>query len=136
MSANDGIVELLSEAMMPLGDFKARRMFGGYGFYLDGIFFALLIEGMVYFKTSCETQRAYEAEGMKPFSYATKSGEHALKTYWRVPERLFDEPDEMMDWARKAMLAARSSPAKKRRVTTGGKKSAPKTLARPKKAKP
>jgi DNA transformation protein and related proteins len=113
MSANDGIIDLLKDVLAPLGDVKARGMFSGHGLYLDGLFFALLFDGAAYFKVSDESRAAYEAEGMGPFTYDTSHGQHALKTYWRLPERLYDDPDEMMQWARAALHAARLAAAAK-----------------------
>ena len=33
--------------------------------------------------------------------------------YWRAPERLYDEPDEFIDWCRAAVAVARRSEAAK-----------------------
>jgi DNA transformation protein len=35
-------------------------------------------------------------------------------SYWRIPERLLDDPDEMVIWARRALLAARIAAAEGR----------------------
>src|ERR1700675_3248987 len=37
-------------------------------------------------------------------------------SFWRVPERLFDEPDELVAWARAALAAARRVAAKRERT--------------------
>jgi DNA transformation protein and related proteins len=113
MSANDGIIELLKDVLAPLGEITARGMFSGHGLYLDGLFFALLFDGTAYFKVSDETRADYETEGMGPFTYDTSHGQHALKTYWRLPERLYDDPEEMIQWARAALHAARQAAAAK-----------------------
>ena len=140
MTANQQIVELLHDVLAPLGHVTARRMFGGIGVYLDGLFFALLFDGTAYFKVSEDTRAAYEAEGMGPFTYETDHGEHALKSYWRLPERLYDEPDEMIVWARAALQVARqaqaakpkSKQASKQGAKTGAKsKPEPKSKTRP-----
>ena len=146
MAAIPAIVELLQEVLNGSGLFKSRRMFGGHGLYLDGTFFAILDDGVLFFKVSDATRPAFEAEGMGPFTYQTKSGEHALNSYWRLPERLLDEPDELRQWVRSAVGAARASTAQKVRkdnraapaskvaraaLKPGGKKpaSAPKALS-------
>ena len=51
----------------------------------------------------------FEREGCGPFTYATKRGERSLKSYWRMPDRLYDEPEELADWANIALEAARRS---------------------------
>ena len=113
MSANDSIVELLRDLLAPLGAFKARRMFGGHGLYLNGTFFAIVDDGVGYFKVSDATRRDFEAEGMGPFTHQTKTGEHALTSYWRLPERLYDAPDELVVWAHAAVEVAHQAGAAK-----------------------
>ena len=109
MIANDSLIELLGEVCTPLGAFKVRRMFGGHGLYLDGVFFAILAGGVVYFKTSDGTRGRFAAEGMSAYTYKSKSGTHALVSYWRVPERLLDEREELAEWIRQAVGAARGA---------------------------
>lgn len=112
------IVELLADVLRREGLFRAKRMFGGHGLYLDGQFFAILDGDKLYFKVDKTTQSHFEKEGMSPFTYETKTATHALWSYWRVPERLFDEPDELITWVRHAVGAARAS--------TGPQKASPK----------
>ena len=35
-------------------------------------------------------------------------------SYWHVPERLYDDPDEFAEWARAALAAAQRAALKKR----------------------
>ena len=53
-----------------------------------------------------------EAESSPPLSYEKKGCTIDL-SFWRVPERLFDEPDELVTWARAALAAARRIAAKR-----------------------
>jgi DNA transformation protein len=53
-----------------------------------------------------------EAEAFPPLNYA-KQGETIDLAFWRVPERLFDEPDEFITWARAALAAAHRVAAKR-----------------------
>lgn len=113
MASSAGFLEFLAEQLAGLGPVSIRRMFGGAGVYADGVMFALVSDDTLYFKAD-ETARAnFEAEGMGAFTYATKDGRNTLTSYWRAPERLFDEPDEMLAWARKALATAKRASAKK-----------------------
>ena len=78
-----------------------------------GTMFALVSNDTLYFKADETTRADFEAEGMDAFTYATKGGRNTLISYWRAPERLFDEPDEMLAWARKALATAQRSGTKK-----------------------
>jgi DNA transformation protein and related proteins len=112
MSANDATVAYLADVLAPLGRITAKRMFGGAGIYCDGVIFALMIEDVVYLKADGDSAKAYAAEGMAPFSYETKDGRRSVMSYWRAPERLFDDSDAFVDWARTALLVSQARPPK------------------------
>ena len=111
MTTSEGFVDLLEDLLAPLGPIAVRRMFGGAGVYCEGEMFALISGDTLYFKTDTEGRTAFEAEGMGPFTYARKGGTGTLGSYWRAPERLFDEPDEMVAWGRRALAAAHRAAA-------------------------
>jgi DNA transformation protein and related proteins len=112
MTASDGFVEFLKDLLGPLGPITVRRMFGGAGIFRDGVMFALIVDDTLYFKADDSNRRDFEAEGLAPFSYETKNGRNTIMSYWRCPDRLFDDPDEMAAWAGKALTAARTAAAK------------------------
>ncbi len=112
MSASRGFLELLEDLLSPLGPISVRRMFGGAGIYCDGHVFAFVDDDQLFLKTDEAGRAAFEAEGMGPFTYTTKHGPGTLMSYWRAPERLFDDPDEMVAWARTALGVARRAPTK------------------------
>ena len=121
MSANDDLLEILKEALDGAGFVRGGRMFGGVGVYFDGTFFALIASGTVYLKTSEETRAMFAREGSAPFSYETKTGRAQLMSYWRLPDRLLDDPDELQEWARASVKAARDAAAAKTRKTPKAK---------------
>jgi DNA transformation protein len=101
--------ERIAELFAALGPVKCRRMFGGTGIYADGKMFALSYDGSIYLKANDRTAAAFEREGSVPFTYKTKAGRRAVMSYWRLPERLYDEPDELASWARQALRTAREA---------------------------
>ena len=117
MAASAGFLAFLEEQLNGLGPVSIRRMFSGAGVFADGIMFALVSNDTLYFKADETTRADFEAEGMDAFTYATKGGRNTLISYWRAPERLFDEPDEMLVWARGALATAKRAGAKKPRPT-------------------
>jgi DNA transformation protein len=123
MAVSDSLIALLQEQLQPLGQIAFRRMFSGAGVYCDGVIFALILRDALHFKVDDANRAAYEAEGMAPFSYTAKSRTIEVGAYWRVPERLFDEPEEMIDWARAALAAGRRAAADKTgRKPKGGRR--------------
>jgi DNA transformation protein len=81
-------------------------MFGGAGIYRDGVMFALIADESLYLKADDLSKPDFEAEGLSPFAYATKNGTNTIMSYWRAPERCLDDPQEMAEWAKKALAAA------------------------------
>ena len=101
--------ERLAELFSNYGPVTVRRMFGGAGVFADGLMIALWVEGVVFLKADEHTIPDFEREGLRPFSYETKAGTRTLTSYWRMPERLYDDPDELAAWARRALESARRS---------------------------
>ena len=108
----DHIAELFSA----FGRVAVRNMFGGAGIYADGVMFGLIVDDVIYLKADADTFVAFEREGCGPFTYDTKRGERALKSYWRMPDRLNDDPDELAEWAKAALAAARRGTQSARRA--------------------
>ena len=120
MAAGGSFGEFLQDQLRPLGHVTVRRMFGGAGVYCDGLMFGLVSDDTLYFRVDDGNRGAFEAEGQQPFTYDGK-GRTIVLPYWRVPERLFDEPEEMIDWARAASAAARRVAAKKKSKLKSGR---------------
>jgi len=99
----------ISELFAAFGRVDVRNMFGGAGIYADGVMFGLVVDEFIYLKTDERSAARFEREGCGPFTYDTKRGERVLKSYWRMPDRLYDEPEELADWANIALEAARRS---------------------------
>ena len=115
MAASPEFLEFLKDQLAPLGHVTTRRMFSGAGIYCDGVIFALVLRDVVHFRVDDGNRQAYAAEGLKPFSYQAKGRTVQMGSYWRVPERLFDDPDEMLEWARAALAAGQRAAASKKK---------------------
>ncbi len=98
--------------MMPLGPVEARRMFGGYGVFLDGLMFALFADEVLYFKTDPDNEARFRAAGSEPFTFRRK-GRTVAMSYWRAPEACGTDPDALLEWARTGHEAARRAAARK-----------------------
>lgn len=94
------------EMLEPLDGVSLRRMFGGAGLFCHGVMFGLIAGDRLYFKAGEANRGDFEDAGCGPFTYATKNGEHGILSYYEAPDSLFDEQDEMVDWARKALDVA------------------------------
>ena len=124
MVASDSFAEFLREQLAPLGRVTMRRMFGKSGVFCDGLMFAMVTSDTLYFRVDDDNRTVFaEAESFPPLNYE-KRGSSIDLSFWRAPERLFDEPDELVAWARAALGAARRV-ASKRERTAPRRKSKP-----------
>jgi len=107
MVASDSFAEFLREQLMPLGHVTMRRMFGKTGVFCNGLRFAMVTDDTLYVRVDSHNKAIFkEAESAPPLNY-DKKGQTIDLSFWRVPERLLDEPDELVLWARAAQAAAR-----------------------------
>lgn len=119
-----GFQELLVDLFEPVGGVSFRKMFGGLGIFRQGLMFALVADDVLYFKADETTSIAFQAEGCGPFIYDGKDRPVVMQ-YWRLPERLYDEPDEFRKWALDAFSVAeraREEKPKQKRKSRAGKR--------------
>jgi DNA transformation protein and related proteins len=117
MVASDSFAEFLREQLAPLGRITTRRMFGKTGVFCDGVMFAMVRDNTLYFRVDEDNRAVFkEALSFPPLNYEKKGGTIDL-SFWRAPGRLFDEPDDLVTWARAALAAARRVAAKRQRAT-------------------
>ena len=116
MVASDGFADFLREQFASLGPVTMRRMFGKTGVFCDGLMFGMVRDNTLYLRVDEDNRAAFgEAESFPPLNYEKKGCAIDL-SFWRAPERLFDEADELAAWARLALAAARRVAAKRERT--------------------
>src|SRR5689334_6616396 len=106
--------EFLTDLFADFGPVTIRPMFSGFGISADGTNFALALRAGLYFRADDVTIPQYEAEGSKPFSYQTRAKTVTVNSYWQLPARLFDDTEELSQWARAALAAAQRAALRKR----------------------
>jgi DNA transformation protein and related proteins len=101
--------EFIRELFAPFRPVTLKRMFGGAGLYCGGVMFGLVFDAAIYLKVDATTIPDFEREGSRPFTYTRTTngavGSHSL-SFWRLPERLYDDPDELALWAGRALAVA------------------------------
>ena len=116
MVASGGFAEFLREQLAPLGRLTMRRMFGKTGVFCDGLMFGVVDDDTLYFRVDDANRAAFnEAAAFPPLNYQ-KQGRTIDLAFWRAPERLLDEPEELLTWARAALAAARRVAEKRGRT--------------------
>jgi DNA transformation protein and related proteins len=119
--------DFLIDLFSGFGPVTIRRMFSGFGISADGTNFALALRGGLYLRADEQTIPRFEAEGATPFQYQTRAKTVTVNSYWQLPERLYDDPEDLTEWARASLAAAQRAALRKR--PKGPKKSAPKKAA-------
>ncbi|WOH47780.1 TfoX/Sxy family protein [Bradyrhizobium sp. sBnM-33] len=106
--------DFLIDLFADFGPVTIRRMFSGYGISADGTNFALALRAGLYFRADEQTIPQFEAEGSAPFQYQTRAKTVTVNSYWQLPARLFDDSEELAEWARAALAAAQRAALRKR----------------------
>jgi len=84
----------------------SRKMFSGFGVYKDGIIFAIIADGDLYFRVDEKSRPQFEALGSAPFSYEKKGKTAVLKNYWRLPDEVMEDKEKIFEWVEEAVRAS------------------------------
>ena len=112
MSRRDEFTAHVCDLLETLGPVAPRRMFGGWGLYLDGVMFALIEQDRLFLKADRETEARFAEAGCQPFTYVARGRTIAL-SYFEVPDGSLEDPDELLPWAELALRSARRAKAEK-----------------------
>jgi DNA transformation protein len=116
MVGSDSFAEFLREQLAPLGRITMRRMFGKTGVFCNGLMFGMVTNDTLYFRVDEHNRAVFkEAESVPPLSYQ-KKGRTIDLSFWCVPERMLDEPEELVRWGQAALAAAHRVVAERERT--------------------
>jgi len=87
--------ELLVEKLSTLGAITSKRMFGGHGIFYNAKMFAMVdSKGVCYFKVDDRLQKEFAQLGSKP---------NARMPYASIPKGVFNDLDQLHNWAQKSI---------------------------------
>jgi DNA transformation protein len=119
VKTRNDFVEHVVETMREFGPVIPKQMFGGWGLYHDGLFFALIIEDTLYLKVDEDNRAQFEGAGLPSFVYVTKDGDRIAMSYHQAPPESLEGPAAMAEWARSgygaALRAKTRKPVRKRK---------------------
>jgi DNA transformation protein len=101
----DSSREWLEGRFAALPDLDVRRLFSGAGIYSADVIFGIYFRGRLYFKVDATTADDFLSRGAEPF--CPRPGQ-TLGRYYEVPPDIADDDDELLAWARRAIVAAQS----------------------------
>ena len=106
MAVNQDYLNFINDQLSMLSDYETKNMFGGVGFFMDGLMFAMIGKGKFMLKVDDSNRSDYESKGMKAFmSSAKKKG----MPYYEVPLEILEDKDELTIWATKSIAVAREA---------------------------
>ena len=110
MAVSSDYLDFVLEQLAPVGPLTSRRMFGGVGLYAQGLFFALIDDDVLYLKGDEAMRPDFEAAGSQPFCPFADAKPMA---YWSAPAEALDDPELMVDWARRSIAVAAARKTRK-----------------------
>ena len=105
-------VEYLHELLHDFGPIQAKKMFGGYGIYHQGLMFGLVADDTLYLKSYDESMPQFEAMQLPAFRYQ-RQGKEITMSFHQAPADMLEQADEATHWAGLAYAAALRSKQRK-----------------------
>lgn len=130
MPVQDQYLAYVLEQLGGLGSLRSNRMFGGIGLYSRELFFGLIDDDTLFFKTDESNIAPYRERGMPRFMPFPDRPE-AVLGYHQVPADVIEDAEQLVAWARQAVdVALRSQVAKAARKRRAARKTAARKPAR------
>lgn len=104
MGVSEGYLTYVLDQLACVGPIRFKRMFGGVGLYMRGLFFALIADDVLYFKVDDSNRLDYEAVGMGPFRPFPDKPD--VMQYYEVPADVLENTGNLSEWAQKALHVA------------------------------
>jgi len=126
MSVQDQYLAYVLEQLAGLGSLRSNRMFGGIGLYSREIFFGLIDDDTLFFKTDESNIAPYRERQMPRFMPFPDRPE-AVLGYHQVPADVIEDAEQLVEWGRRSVEVALRRQVEKStrtRARTARKKSA------------
>jgi DNA transformation protein len=111
--------DFLGEVFRQFGAVHARKMFGGYGLYHDGVMFGLVADEMLYLKADASISHYFEARNLGQFEYK-RDGKIVKLSYYLAPDEIFDDAEDAAIWAHRSFQVAFRTKKKHKIITSTG----------------
>ena len=105
MSVQPQYLAYILEQLEGLGRLRTRRMFGAVGLYNGDLFFGIIDDDTVFFKSDARNSADYIERNMPRFMPSPDRPE-AVMAYYQVPADIIEDAESMVAWARKSVAVA------------------------------
>lgn len=104
---------VVSDVLAGIPGITSRAMFGGYGIYQDGFVFGLIVsDHELFFKVDDSNRGDFEKAGSHAFVYEQGNHKKTTMNYWKVPDEILEDKDEIKIWVRKAVEVSKNAKKK------------------------
>jgi DNA transformation protein len=117
---DDPFLDFVLDQLGRVDGVTTRPMFGGHGLYRGGVFFGIVCDGRLYFKTDEASAAEYRKRGAEPFR---PSETQTLKRYYEVPAEVVESSPSLAEWAQRAARCGEADdPQKVGRLKRGARR--------------
>ena len=99
---------IIYDLLKDIPGITSRSMFGGWGVYKDGVIFAILVEGELYFKTDDTSRADFEKAGSHPFTYSRKDSKRVALSYWSLPLEVMENKKMLYQYIERSVKTGKS----------------------------
>jgi DNA transformation protein len=103
--------QYVADQLAPLGEVEIKRMFGGVGLYFDGKMFGLVDDDTVFLRVDDASRDAFVKRAMPALRPVRKEPSKVSRNYYQLPVEVLEDSEELLVWARRAIVAAQSKTA-------------------------
>ncbi len=109
MAVNEEYVAFIKDQMSELDSFVTKRMFGGVGFFREGIMFGMIGDGKFRLRVDDKNRANFEAYEMEPYLSGKKG---KSMPYYEVPIEIIEDRHTLAQWANTAFEVAKENKKK------------------------
>lgn len=103
MAVNEDYLHFINDQLSGLGGHETKPMFGGIGFFKEGLMFGMIGQDVFRLKADEINKSDFEERGIPRFLSDKKT--RGLP-YYEVPAEILEDKDELCNWAKKSFEAA------------------------------
>lgn len=103
-------VERLTAPLLAVRSITSKKMFGGIAIYSDGIFFAVIDDDRLYFKSDSQTDPAYDEYAAAP--WVLSGDPPSPMPYRELPTAVHQDPIRLAEWIDAAVVVAQRKKTK------------------------
>lgn len=96
MAVSESYKLFVDEQLGNLEGWYSKKMFGGVGYFIDGVIFGCIMGGVFRLKADAESSKKFTKLGMSDYEIPTKN---MSMPYFEVPPSILEDKDALKEWS-------------------------------------